>query len=99
PDLSGDTSDEASIEDVILWNYQTQEMISVASTLGHEIDLGSFVEWRQDGKMLGVVAEDLGLSLLHFDPTGDEVILELEKSSIASAPVTWLGVEDLFITN
>jgi hypothetical protein len=97
PDLSGDTSDEANIEDVILWNYQTQEMISVAHALGHEIDLGSFIEWRQDGKALGVKAEDLGLALLRFDPTGNEVILELEKNRLAGSPVAWLGVEDLLI--
>jgi hypothetical protein len=98
PELSGDTSDEANIDDVILWNYQTQQMISVAHELEQEVSLSNFLAWRPDGNMLGVVAEELGISLLRFNPNADSNPLELIKNAPKSGfALQWLGVEDLFI--
>lgn len=98
PDLLEDPSDEANINDVILWNYQTQQMISVANILEQDIDLSSFVEWHPNGKMLGVVGEDLGTVLFRFDPTGNNIVFEVEKNTSSGLPLLWLGVEDLLIT-
>lgn len=98
PDLSGDTSDEANMGDVILWNYQTQQMVSVANTVGQELALSDFVQWNPDGTKLSVIAEESGITILQFFAIDSNVVLEVENSAIGGNPLKWLGVEDILIS-
>lgn len=102
--FSNVVSDPSDTEaDIILWNYQTGELISMGSLLD-DIDLSFQVSWNDHGNSLLVQTyTDKGniVNLIKFEPKNADQPIELTKSFPMNQDQTvlsWLGVEDILIS-
>jgi len=96
-----DTQSRQILTDVILWNYQTGQMLSVASVIDGEVGTSYSISWRQDGRDIAfhTSGDNYGLNIVRLhNPDSDASLEFLGRADPDGSVVHWLGVGNLLIT-
>jgi hypothetical protein len=97
-----DPDSRQRLTDVILWNYETGQMLSVANVIDGEVETSKPISWRQDGRDIAfhTSGDNYGLNIVRLhNPDGNASLEFLGRGDPDGSIDHWMGAGNLLITS